>query len=297
VTEPTQGDDPNLDVPDPWAPPVRDPFAPPPSDPVAPPPGDPVAPPPAAAPPGWSAPPAGSAPDPSAGPAYGWGAVPGQPQGWAVAPSPSYGWGSGAPEEPRTTNPWAIVALVTGLLALVPVAIGAGITALVQIHRRRQAGMGMAIAGIVGAAVWTLVAVVVGVVLLVNFGDPGGGALGRVADAASTDVGSCLRAPGGDASLATVADCAGKHDGEVYSVDTLGGTAWPGYDQTDSDADDLCYGGFAAYVGRSFEDSEYDYGYFLPDQAEWAAGERRVVCVVLTSSAETSRGRARGRDR
>ena len=37
------------------------------------------------------------------------------------------------PAGTQATNSWAVVALVTGILPLFPVAIGAGITALVQI--------------------------------------------------------------------------------------------------------------------------------------------------------------------
>lgn len=188
--------------------------------------------------------------------------------------------------------------MITGLLPLIPVALGSGITALVQIHRRNQAGMWMAIVGIVGAVVWGLVAVVAGIGFFLSSVLPfEGAALGRVDAAASTEVGACLLGPDGDPSLATVVDCANDHDGEVYRVLHLEGMEWPGADEVDMRADDACYGEFAAYVGRSYDFSDYDYAYFLPDQAEWQAGEHRVVCVVMTGPGDTRFGSARGRDR
>ncbi|MDQ1641606.1 MAG: hypothetical protein QOJ90_957 [Actinomycetota bacterium] len=283
MTEPTNGGDPGSAAHDPWGPPSSDPFAPPP----------------AAAPPGWSGPPEpGLLYGRAVGDPYAPGAAPGLAYGWGAAPGPAYAWGPAPPPEPRTTNRWAIVALVTGLLPLVPVALGAGITALVQIHRRNQAGMWMAIVGIVGAVVWSVGAVAVAIGFFLSSVLPfEGGGLGRVDAAASTEVGTCLIGPGGELSQATVIDCASDHDGEVYRVLHLEGLQWPGSDEVDMRADDACYGDFAAYVGRSYDFSDYDYGYFLPDKAEWEAGEHRVVCVVMSGPHDTRFGSARGRDR
>jgi len=173
------------------------------------------------------------------------------------------------------------------------VAVGAGITALVQIRRRGQSGTGLAIAGIVVSSGWVVIGVVAAAVAV--FGTSGsGGDLGRVADAGSASVSDCLRQPDGDGSVATQVDCATSHDAEVFLVQGLGETGWPGYDTIDGRADDVCYAGFDSYVGTSYDDSSYDYGYFLPDQGEWESGEHRVVCVVLQGDADTLRGSVRG---
>jgi hypothetical protein len=176
------------------------------------------------------------------------------------------------------------------------VAIGAAITAFVQIHRRRQTGLGMAIAGIVLAAVWTAVGIGVGIGFLLNQTTVNG-ALGRVADTEVATVGSCLQEPGAQDSVATEIDCAQDHDAEVYLVDDLGAGVWPGYDEVDANADAACYDAFEGYVGNSWEWSDFDYGYFLPDQAEWALGEHRVVCVVVPGLDEALRGSVRGSGR
>jgi hypothetical protein len=215
---------------------------------------------------GWSTPGAPPPPTwPGAPPPPTWPGAP-PPPTWPGAP-PSYeswqpswpppgpagpppGWGQGWPDRPRTTNVWAIVALVTGIVALVPVAIGAAITAFVQIHRRHQTGLGMAIAGIVLAAVWTVVGIGVGIGFVLNQTTVNG-ALGRVADTEVATVGSCLQEPRAQDSVATGIDCAQDHDAEVYLVDDLGAGVWPGYDAVDANADATCYDAFEGYVGSS----------------------------------------------
>lgn len=203
----------------------------------------------------------------------------GQPQqpGWQQPPQPP---------QPGT-SPWAVVALVTGILALVPLAIGAGTVALVQTAREGARGFGLAIAGLVAAAVWSLVAMaaaigIVGVGLAGGFDtDP----LGRVADAGAPRVGACLVSPVEDVSRYQPVPCTSRHDAEVYGVAPLaiGSDEWIGRTAVRHRSDDLCVGLFAPYVGESSTSSDYDYGFFAPDEREWRAGERRAVCVVLAS--------------
>lgn len=211
-----------------------------------------------------------------------------------AAPPP--GWGPAWQGQPRTTNTWAIVALVTGIFAIVPVAVGAAIAALVQIYRRRQTGLGMAIAGIVLSVLWTLVGSAVAIAFLIGDEVPNSVA-GRVADAGSASVGGCFRYPDEQDSLVITIDCAQEHDAEFYLLASLDGDEWPGYDDVFDSADDRCYDAFSEYVGRSYNFSDYDYGFFLPDHGEWVSGEHRVVCVVFPMTEETSRGSARGSGR
>ncbi len=237
----------------------------------------------------WAAPAAPVPAPPSAAPGPAWWAGP-PGSAAALPPWPSGGWG--APPPPPTTNGWAVVALVTGLVALVPVAVAAGVVALVQTSRRPQAGSGLAVAGLVLAAIWT----VLGGLVLLGSVLAGELRLGRVADVGTTSAGTCLRLGSEPGEVAVPVPCDLAHDGEVYRVDTLleaRGEPWPGADETDLRADDACYAAFRGYVGRSYETSEHDYGYYLPDRAEWADGERRVVCVVVLA-ADDRRGAVRG---
>lgn len=184
------------------------------------------------------------------------------------------------------------MALVTGIVALFPIAVVAGIVALVQIRRREQRGTGLAIAGIVLGGLWALFVMlaVIGFVL----GGASPGSLGRVANAGSTTIGSCLEEPAKHSSLAAVTDCSGPHGAEVFKVTALDGSSWPGYDEVDSLADDLCYDSFDDYVGGSYDSSSYDYAWFAPDDAEWRSGERRVVCVVVPYDQDKLNGSVRG---
>lgn len=227
-----------------------------------------------------STPQAGPPPAPAWPPGHPYGAVPGWPPLWG----PPYA-------APPPTSAWAVVALVTGLLALVPIAVGAGIAGLVQTSGGRQSGRGLAVGGLVAAGLWT-VAIAVTVALLAGSQDA---RLGPVAWAGSTTVEQCLAAPRDEASSTwTTADCAAPHDGEVYLVALLGDVDWPGQDAVDARADDACYSAFEPYVGRDYVSSAYDYGWFGPDAVEWSAGQRHAVCVVLPYDDDVLQGPVRG---
>jgi hypothetical protein len=191
----------------------------------------------------------------------------------------------------QATNSWAIVALVTGLLPLFPVAIGAGITALVQIGRRREQGTGMAVAGLVLGGLWMLG--IAGIIALALSGslDYREGPVSRVG---VTTVGSCVSLPDGEGPGRPV-DCASAHDVEVFGVRELGdGDGWPGEGAVDDEAYSFCDSSFKPYTGEGYMSSDYDYGYYTPDEKEWDAGEHRVVCVILPYELEGPlRGSAR----
>ena len=255
--------------------PPQDPFAPPPAD-AAPQPPAPQ-PPPAPAP--WAVPPTGGAPMPDwAHPQL---QQPPYQGGWQQTPSgwqqQQPGWYQpqqwSAPGSTRKTNGLAIASLVTGVVALVPIAIGLGVAAIVQIKRRGETGIGLAIGGFIAAGVWTLL---IGAFVIAGLS----GAFdyersGNLADIASTEVGSCLN---DDPPLVT--DCAAPHDFEVYYSAAIPEPSWPGVDDLDSAADDICYDEFEGYVGESYEDSGYDYTFFAPSRSEWSAGRHTVVCVI-----------------
>lgn len=220
-----------------------------------------------------------------------------QPASSPVQPVPPVTWGQPpmwVPTPARPTNPWAIVALVTGIIALVPVAIAAGIVALVQIRKRGEDGTPLAIIGLVAAGCWTLV-IVIGLAAAFAFGSfgYGSGDQGRVGNAGSTTVGACLDERSQGQEIAPVEDCGNSHYAEVYQVETLGAGAWPGSDELENRAEELCDAAFESYVGESYFDSDYDYGYFFPDEAEWRSGERRVVCVILPGFDDDLRGSVR----
>lgn len=231
-------------------------------------PQNPFAPPPPPAPSGPTWPPAGPAP-------Y---AAPPQPGGYPPPGWSPHPYGTPYPTGPRPTSSWAIAALVTGVFALVPVAITCGIVALVQIRKRHERGTGLAISGIVLGGVWA----VAGIVALVVLASTAlGGFEGTVRQAGSTTPGTCLDRADDSTGVARVVPCSEPHDGEVYAVVQLPESPWPGEGDLDDAAMDGCQDRYEPYLGRGYYSSDFDYGWFAPDAAEWAAGERRVVCVVL----------------
>lgn len=241
----------------------------------------------------WGAPGQWAAPEQSGAPGQ-WGA-PGQsgqaPPTWG----PPGAWGpdpTGAYAPPRTSA-WAVVALVAGILGLVPVAVVAGAVALVQLRGdRTQTGQGLAVGGLVAAALWTLVviAVVVGVVRSGGLDEAfRPESQGRVADAGATTIGTCLDEPRSGTAWSPT-DCASRHDAEIYLAPRLDGEAWPGTTEVAFQADDACLDAFEDYVGRGYVQSDFDYGFFAPERPEWDAGEQQAVCVVLPFEDRTLTG-------
>ena len=191
-------------------------------------------------------------------------------------PGPSYqqpAWTPPAP--PRSgTNGWAVASLVTGLTCLFFAAIPTGIVGLVQTRRHQQAGWGLALAGVIlGGVVGTAFVALVTAGLLGAFDeDP----LGPLRDVPTTSVGTCLR----EGEPWEITDCSSRHDAEVYFSDDVAGSGYPGTTALYDEASDLCYTAFEDYTGESYDDSDYDYEFFQPDEAEWLAGRRTVVCVL-----------------
>lgn len=210
------------------------------------------------------APPSGQQPaNPWASPPGPWSPTPWQQQ------DPYGGW-----QPPKRTNPLAVAALVTGVLAIVPVAVGLALAALRQLRKRDEEGVGLAVGGILASGLWTLLVALIAVILIK--GDFSFyGREGDLGDVASQEVGACL-----DEQPAEVTDCSTPHDLEVFATAQLTEQPWPGTSAVDSDADELCYDAFEGYVGVAQEDSDYDYTFFAPSKREWAEGRRTVVCVI-----------------
>ena len=82
-------------------------------------------------------------------------------------------------------------------------------------------------------------------------------------------------------SVATV-PCGDPHDSEVYAAHQLDGDDFPGDQAVSESADELCYDGFADFVGLEYEDSELDFTTFFPTQDGWERlRDREVLCVAI----------------
>ncbi|MBE1535011.1 DUF4190 domain-containing protein [Actinomadura algeriensis] len=84
--------------------------------------------------------------------------VPGATAQAAPAPPPS--------GDPRRTDRTAVVALVTGLVGLVPVAIAFAVAALVRLRRGTAKGRGLAFGGLASSLAWAVAGTIVAVLVL-----------------------------------------------------------------------------------------------------------------------------------
>lgn len=88
-----------------------------------------------------------------------------------------------------------------------------------------------------------------------------------------------------DGSLlaAIILPCAEPHIAEVFGVAALAGAPtapYPGIDDIEAEAEDLCDAAFEEYVGIDFDRSRLGYIYYTPTEGTWAAGDREVLCVI-----------------
>jgi hypothetical protein len=229
--------------------------------------------------------------------------------GWATPyvprqPHPSGPWATAAAvrEHPYLTSPpqpcgpatatgtnrWAIVSLITALLGLVPVAVGAGVVALTQVRVRNELGRGMAIAGIAvsGGVALAVGLVTGGVFVWQSSGSTDVEAEGTTSAVAAQEVGDCFDAVVGESSSVDAVNCATPHDGEVYHLGALaeGSDSFTGDTDIALTADEQCYDAFEHYVGRDLETSAFSYAFFAPDEQSWAEGDRAVACAIMPSS-------------
>lgn len=211
------------------------------------------------------------------------------------------------PEPPAPpTNRWAIVGFISSLFGLFPIGIGAGVVALTQLRHRQEQGKGLAIAGIVisGAVALLAVGAAVASLAMVAFVGPwafdefaGNPSQGRADELGALDVGDCFDSAAGEAVAAT--DCDEPHDGELYLREPLGGlwgVEFPAYDEVGWAADEQCWDAFEGYVGEEYENSQFDYFVYAPDQESWAQGDRTIACVISLYGDEIE-GAARGSGR
>ena len=201
------------------------------------------------------------------------------------------GFDDAVPVRRAPVSKLAIVALVTGVLALVPVAVGCGIAALTAIRRTGSRGHGMAVAALVAAATWIIVAGAVGTVDILTHGfkKP---ATTKYHEASVFKVrqGDCINAPNGQA--VSVLPCATPHDAEVFATFTLPGPAWPGTAAVQQEASSGCATRLSGYLNPQLSIS-LGQTYVFPNEVAWNAGTRMVVCEVHATSGQLT-GSVRG---
>jgi hypothetical protein len=189
--------------------------------------------------------------------------------------------GSNEPLKQRTNVP-AILALVFGIIAAIPISVILGIVALVQIPKNGQKGKGFAIAGLIVSALW-----IAGIAAIAVFADPvepdrdASGQVTTTQDARPDKlrVGDCVtELKEGEVKNVQVAPCDKPNGGKVFAVYDMPKGKWPGLESVQASAEKGCTDRFLA--SKQQADKPSDVFYFHPTEEGWAFGDRGVVCLI-----------------
>lgn len=185
----------------------------------------------------------------------------------------------------------AVVALLTSVVALIPVAVAFAISALVGIHRTGRRGRGMAMAALFACAAWVIVAGAIGTVAVLTHGFRKPVTI-KYHEAAvfKLRTGDCVNSPYGQ--LVSVLPCANPHAAEVFATFSLPGKAWPGTTAVATEASSGCGDRLPGYLNPELAVS-LTQSFVYPDKDAWAAGTRTVICEVRATSGELT-GSVRG---
>ncbi len=114
-------------------------------------------------------------------------------------------------------------------------------------------------------------------------------AIGLIASACSAtvlelEVGTCFDDPDTfeEVEDVPIVECEDPHDNEVIANHDLTGSDYPGQEQTENRASQICYDSFADYVGIAYEESIYDIGLVLPNDRKLGRGGPRSHLLRLS---------------
>ncbi len=194
-----------------------------------------------------------------------------------------------APAEPQADKPAArrpidgvaVAALVSGLVAAIPVTLVLGPLALIRVSRSGARGRALAIAGLVLAGLWTVAAAVVAAAIITRPPPPKPVTLPHVF---SLRAGECLNSgPNGISGLQVLA-CSQAHDAEVFATFQVAGSHYPGATALQQQARQGCASRLSGYLNPELSAASLAQSFVYPDAGAWSAGERTVVCTVRSTS-------------
>lgn len=114
----------------------------------------------------------------------------------------------------------------------------------------------------------------------------------------SMDVGLCFDdEPDAGEEVSTVPDrdCEDPHDNEVFALFQLDDGPFPGTDEVNDRAMELCTGSaFEDYVGIPYQNSKLGVFPFTPTEAGWDDGDQEVVCALYHIDLEKLTGSMQG---
>jgi hypothetical protein len=212
------------------------------------------------------------------------------PEADPAAPDP--GEPDSAESSAEPVSKLAVVALVTGVLALVPIAVACGIAALTGIRRTGRRGHGMAMAALFISAAWVITGSAVGIVAVLTHGFQKPVTIKYRESAVFTlREGDCVTMPNGQ--VVSVLPCTTPHEAEVFATFSLPASAWPGTAAVKQEASSGCESRLAGYLNPQLAIS-LSQSYVFPDKVAWTAGTRTVICEVRASSGQPLTASVRG---
>jgi hypothetical protein len=194
--------------------------------------------------------------------------------------------GDERPVEP--VSKLAVISIVTGVVALVPLAVLFSIAALIGIHRSGRRGRGMAIAALFASAAWLIVGGAIGAVGVLTHGFHKPVTIKyHESSVFKLQVGDCLNGPNGQ-----LIACSAPHEAEVFATFSLPVSAWPGTAAVAGQASSGCANRLTGYLNPQLAIS-LTQSYVYPNQAAWTEGTRTVICEVHATSGKLT-GSVRG---
>lgn len=253
-------------------------------------------------------------PDPASG---GYGVVPPQPTytgGYATAPAPGHASGDAGAYAPPTAsygrapepappggqrragpNPGATIGWVGFALAFLVGFIGIVLGAI-SISRSRRVGASIRV-GVLAVVVGTLqvlaIVVVVLLLLILNLTggiareNPGDTDVTRTVPITELTAGNCIDIGSLTDDAVDHVPCGQGHDGEVITLLSFTGTAYPGESALYDDAVERCYEPVSAALPPRVDPLNLYVDAFVPTQAEWDAGNRAAACLLVSEGEMT----------
>ena len=121
---------------------------------------------------------------------------------------------------------------------------------------------------------------------------------GACANVPTAAVGECLDSSelgDGEVSSLPTFPCENPHDLEVYEVANLPDGEFPGDDEVQDAAENLCVAAFEPYVGSPYAESELFINFLTPTQDTWESNDdREVICLLVSEeTTESLKGTAK----
>ncbi|QFG25691.1 DUF4190 domain-containing protein [Actinomadura sp. WMMB 499] len=186
-----------------------------------------------------------------------------------------------SPEPPRRMDRTAVIALVTGLLGLVPVALGFAVASLVRLRRGTQRGRALAVAALAASLTWTVAGTLVAVLSAsgssLERNESGTITVAGEAPFAELQEGDCFTGydpmtPVEELGTVLAVPCTTPHTGEIIARIPLPDDAIP------DTPDVLCTGRYT-YLRKSRAHERLEPYFGVPAAGRGQGRERWIVCA------------------